>query len=259
MKIKQILKFIFCISIVLIIFGSKSVVAFDTDKEKRIAEQTLQTLFVGEPLWLNTKATPENTKFLSLLTESEQAKGNIILIHGTGLGPDTPFVIGPLRELLSDQGYTTLALQMPVLSDGKVFNDYISEYPEAGRRISAAINYFKNNNKGKVTLLAHSLGSSMMMDWIDNNQLDNINSIISLGFGTNINHSKLTTGKLNTPLLDILGENDFENVITTAKVRKQHVLQTDNKSMQITIEGLDHFYTDNEETVVKIITDWLEN
>ncbi len=163
----------------IIYFSSTFATAFDVDKEQRIAEQTLQTLFVGEPLWLKTKATTKDTSFLSLLTEVEHAKGNIILIHGTGLGPDSPFVIGPLRELLSDEGYTTLALQMPVLGDGQVFSDYKSEYSEARNRISAAIDHFKNNGEENTILLAHSLGSSMMMDWVDNNQLDNIGLLIS--------------------------------------------------------------------------------
>lgn len=259
MKIRLTLKTILSICAVMIYFSSTIVTAFDANKEQRIAEQTLQTLFVGEPLWLNTKTTPENTTFLSLLTEVESTKGNIILIHGTGLGPDTPFVIGPLRELLSDEGYTTLALQMPVLSDGKVFNDYKSEYSEARNRISAAINHFKNNSEEKIILLAHSLGSTMMMDWVDNSQLDDISSFISLGLGTNNMHGKLSKGKLNIPLLDIVGENDYENVLSAAKTRREDVFKTDNKSKQVFVAGLDHFYTDNEEMVVEIITNWLKN
>ena len=41
----------------------------------------------------------------------------LFLYMVTGLGPDTPFVIAPLREFFGELNYTTLSLQMPVLGD----------------------------------------------------------------------------------------------------------------------------------------------
>ncbi|MFT5135654.1 MAG: pimeloyl-ACP methyl ester carboxylesterase [Arenicella sp.] len=255
MKISLTLRYILCA------FGlvAVSANAFDVDKEQRIAQQTLETLFIGEPLWLNTgggSKDDKNKQFLSLLSSVDDAKGSIILIHGTGLGPDTPFVIGPLRELLADNGYTTLALQMPVLAGGNGFNEYSREFPESEKRISAAINYLKDNDEKNIMLLAHSLGSTMMMDWVDQNNVNALSGLISLGLGTSNTKGKIANSILHIPLLDIIGESDYQNVLTAAELRKKNILKTNKHSKQVVIDGLDHFYTDHENKVVDVILDW---
>ena len=88
-----------------ILFTSLVAKSFDADREKRIASQTLQTLFLGEPIWLEQDKSEQS--FLGLLTLSDENNYSILMIHGTGQGPDTPYVIGPMREFLSESGFET--------------------------------------------------------------------------------------------------------------------------------------------------------
>jgi hypothetical protein len=73
----------------LAVLSSSLLNAADREKENRIATQSLQTLFVGEPIWLKRNKVEESSEFLGLLTTSSVAQFSIIMVHGTGQGPDT--------------------------------------------------------------------------------------------------------------------------------------------------------------------------
>ena len=233
--------------------------ASDLAKELRIAEQTIETLFIGEPLWLNTTETAGGDKFLALLDRDAQSDRAIILIHGTGQGPDTPFVIGPLRELLSEQGYTTLSIQMPVLSEGASYPDYLAEFAHSRARISAAIDYLNKNSIEKTVLLGHSMGSAMLMDWIIEHGSGQLEAVITLGLGASnaINNLPLPA-KLNVPLLDLYGEQDYPAVLQGAAKRRAAIKTTHLSSAQVEIPSADHFFSDKEPAVSERLLTWLQ-
>ena len=89
--------------------------ASDTAKEKRWADQIVDTLMEGEAVWLQAG----QTKFLGIYTESatKPAKGAVIVLHGIGAHPDWTDVVHPLRVGLTEHGWTTLSLQMPILAN----------------------------------------------------------------------------------------------------------------------------------------------
>jgi pimeloyl-ACP methyl ester carboxylesterase len=241
----------------------------DVQKEQRIAEQTLQTLFVGEPVWLNAKQ-----KFLALINEDvstensavNAAESAILLIHGSGQGPDTPFVIAPLRELLAEQGYPTLSIQMPVLAEeGAPYKKYVEKFPDARQRITAAIDYLVGQNKKKITIIAHSMGSTMLMDWIAQEEVGKVSAIVTLGLGStlkddvNKSHFDSAFKKINVPFLDAYGENDFESVLKNAPSRVEALKATHPKSQQLAMSGADHFYANAEEMLVQLLVKWLQD
>ena len=242
--------------------------ASDLAKEQRIAEQTIDSLFIGEPLWLST-AEPTSAsqteqvasnKFLALLDADPQSATGIILIHGTGQGPDTPFVIGPLRELLSEKGYTTLSLQMPVLNEGTDYQDYRAEFELSRARISAAIDYLQNNSTNKVVLLGHSMGSSMLMDWVATHGSDRLAAIVVLGLGaTGLTKKSLLPSTIKLPVLDIYGEQDYPAVVQNASKRQSTIRNTDKRSIQVTIPAADHFFNGKEADVAQQILSWLKS
>ena len=85
-----------------------------------------------------------------------------VVIHGTGVHPNWADVIQPLRVGLTEQGWHTLSIQMPVLANEASHDDYTAVFPEAPARIDAAVRYLKKEMGVKrVVLIAHSLGSSM--------------------------------------------------------------------------------------------------
>ncbi len=253
----------------LLLSNSVTASASDADKEQRIAEQTLQTLFVGEPVWLNTK----QKKFLTLInnevvtdnTSVNSAQSAILLIDGSGQGPDTPFLIAPLRELLAESGYPTLSIQMPVLADDAPYKNYESTFPDARQRISAALDYLARQNKKNITIIAHSLGSTMLMDWAAQEGVDGVSSIITLGLGASLkaeydkNHFAAALKKTNIPFLDAFGSNDFEAVLKNAPARVAAVTATHPKSEQRILQDADHFYAGAEEQLVELMVTWLQS
>ena len=90
------------------------------EREKSWADQVVDTVVVGEPLWLNAR----QHKFLALYAPPAQA-GNrgVILIHGRGVHPAWGF-IDTLRSDLTEAGFHTLSLQMPILAADAPFGAY---------------------------------------------------------------------------------------------------------------------------------------
>jgi alpha/beta superfamily hydrolase len=236
--------------------------SFDADKESRIATQTLQTLFVGEPIWL-TSDTKDGRPFLGLVTSEGNKSYTILMIHGTGQGPDTPYVIGPLRELLSETGYGTLSIQMPVLSDDVDYSKYTTEFSEAGKRIQAGIKFLRKTvPNARVVILGHSMGSTMLMDWVGKNGTGNISALIPIGLGSTNQKKSISdvfsSSDINIPILDILGEKDYDSVLWSAPMREKTIKATHKSSTQRTLENADHFFNGHEENVALLIDSWLE-
>jgi len=254
----------FCSWLFLTILLLTSLIAesFDADREQRIASQTLQTLFLGEPIWLEHNKSERS--FLGLVTPTDDTRYVILMIHGTGQGPNTPYVIGPMRELLSDIGYGTLSVQMPVLSDDENYDNYMKEFAESRRRIGEGVKFLRETSpNSKIIILGHSMGSTMLMDWLFNNDSIDVSGFIAIGLGST-NQKKLSSQvfssrDINLPILDILGENDYDSVLWSAPLRKNAILATHKKSAQIVIEKADHFFTSHEETIALSIITWVKN
>jgi broad specificity phosphatase PhoE len=111
-----------------------------------------------------------------------------LLIHGFRQGPDTPFVIAPLRQLFVERGYPTLSIHMPVLLSTASYQDYVTTLPDASDRITAAIEYLtQQQQKNRITIVAHNLGSAMLIDWLAHVEItEAVVSIVTLGLGANL-------------------------------------------------------------------------
>jgi alpha/beta superfamily hydrolase len=246
----------------LIIFAPFITKAADTEKESRISAESVQTLFIGDPIWLKHNDVDEASRFLGLLTTSSVAQVSIIMVHGTGQGPDTPYLIGPLREIFSDKDCNTLSIQMPVLSGEAAYKDYLGEFLEAGDRIQAAITYLLVAHPSTpIVILAHSMGSSMMMNWATKAGVANVHALVALGLGAiNEEHSRsmlFSPYSINVPILDLFGEEDYEAVLWSAPLRKTAIASTNKASRQIKVESADHFFSGKEEATATIIWNWL--
>ncbi|HHS99840.1 MAG TPA: alpha/beta hydrolase, partial [Thiomicrospira sp.] len=105
-----------------------------------------------------TTNTPEEIYYAYL--NGGQSKTAVILCHGKGKYP-TWKVVDPLRkEIHSELGFHTLALQMP---KGDIhWEEYADFFPQAHAKIAKAIEFLKTE-KGVETvyLMGHSMGSRM--------------------------------------------------------------------------------------------------
>jgi len=80
------------IILIILLLLSSNLCASDLAKEKRWADQVVDAIMDGEPVWLNNGTND----FLSIYIEAEENKDRaVILMHGTGVHPDWSQVIQP--------------------------------------------------------------------------------------------------------------------------------------------------------------------
>ncbi len=89
----------------------------------------------GEIIWLNDG----KNEFLSIFTEAEEDQQRAaIIMHGTGIHPDWKQVISPLRIGLTEHGWHTLSIQMPILPNDAEYPEYAPLYDEVAPRLLGA-------------------------------------------------------------------------------------------------------------------------
>ena len=231
----------------------------DVAKEKRWAEQVIDGLLDGDELWLDDGAGHE---FLGILTEGDTDSGRaVILVHGIGVHPNWPDVIYPLREGLLEHDTTTLSIQMPILANEAESSDYVPLFAEVPGRFKAAVKYLNDNGYRQVTLVAHSMGTSMSAYYLTRTRDHGIDSFVSIGMGlgslkpNNIDSLKL----IDVDILDLYGSQDLEPVVANAGPRAAAANSRQGpKYRQIEVEGAGHFFQGQESDLVGHVIEWLD-
>jgi pimeloyl-ACP methyl ester carboxylesterase len=232
--------------------AAASTVAQDYAREARYAQEVVSGLVVGDAV--NIKAA-SGREFLALHTPGAAGKAAVVLVHGVGVHPDFG-VIGLLRAKLSDRGYTTLAIQMPVQSKEAKLDDYFpTVFPDAADRMTKAADWLRAKGHTNVVLLSHSMGAWMANEYLDKAHASTpYKAWIVMG---------LTGGyswgmrRYAMPVLDIYGELDNAPVLGAVGRRKM-ALSGANGSRQVKIEGADHHYTGRENAVAAAIDAFLQ-
>ena len=237
-----------------------SVHASDLQREKRMADEIVDSILDGEPVYLSTG----KNKFLSFYMESDvsKPKGGVIIMHGRGYHPDWKDVAHPLRIGLPELGWHTLSIQMPVLAKDAKYYDYVPLFPESFPRIESAIKFLKEKNINNIVLIAHSCSVHMSMAWLEKTGGKNINAYIGMGMGaTDLKQymsKPFSLDKLNIPVLDIYGSNDYRAVTKAAPARLKMIRATGvSQSDQRIINNADHYFTDRGDDLLKEINNWL--
>ena len=230
----------------------------DKSRESMIYEQSLSEIFDGKHLYIDYKFG----KYSMLEVYNEDHNTAVLFLHGRGLSPNEQNLAYPVRVTLSNL-YNTYSLQLPVLKKQSTYLEYTKIFYDSDERILSALEHiYKKNNK--VIIIAHSCGVHMLMSFIQNkNFTNNISSLVLIGSGAVDKGEKLIYkypyGKIQVPILDLFGENDFNLVLENANERKQLIKETSAKSQQIKIKSSDHYHTDNSERVITFVKKWLSN
>ncbi|MGV6859451.1 MAG: DUF3530 family protein [bacterium] len=235
--------------------SSSLALASDLEKEKRWATQIEDSLFEGTPLYLYDG----ETKFLSIYTPAEDPRPiAAIILHGLGAHPDWPQVIHPLRSQLSERGWSTLSVQLPVLGNEATFSDYLPLLGDATPRLSAAIDFLKGKGYQKVALIAHSLGTDMTGAFLTStqgtNHLASIAGYAAIGAGQGATRY---LGELKLPVLDLYGEDDLPGVVKAAAA-KRTASSHNGGFIQQQVPDADHFFDSHETQLVNSVAHWLE-
>ena len=225
--------------------------AQDYAREKRWADEVVPGLVVGDAVWLETSA---GRKFLAIYAPAAKPKGAVVIVHGIGVHPDHG-VIGVLRAKLTDLGWTTLSIQMPVqAADAKSDAYYPAVFPEAIDRIGRAAAWLAGKGERRIALVSHSMGSWMANEYFDATQASPYVAWACLGLTGGYS---LATWFSPRPILDVYGENDLEASLDAAWRRRLTLASAPEGSRQVMIPAADHFYAGREDELARTIDAWL--
>jgi len=241
-------------------FSATPVAASDLAKEKRWANQIVDSLLTGDAVWLEDG----NSKFLGLYAESSQPKtvGGIIVVHGIGVHPNWPDVILPIRSEMPEHGWATLSIQMPILANDKTSIDYVPLFKEVNGRFNAAVAFLKNKNINNIVIIAHSLGTTMANHYLTDKPDPAMRAYVSISSPSNdealeLNNVKKLTLIKTIPVLDIYGSQDLDSVLHFSAERKSAGQKANPNYKQVMIEGANHFYQSSQQRLLKSIRLWL--
>jgi pimeloyl-ACP methyl ester carboxylesterase len=225
----------------LLLCWQPSLFAADYAREQRWATEIEPALLVGDVTYLEA----QQHKFLSILTPAPNAKGAAIVVHGLGVHPDWG-VIHNLRTGLAESGYTTLALQMPILAATAEAHAYETVLPEAAARLDRATRFLLDQGYQKIAIVSHSMGSRMSNYYLVGGTHPAISAWVSIG----ITGAFRDPAKLKLPILDIYGEDDFKQVLAGAAARAR-VLKHLPGAKQLSVTGADHFFETQVDELLK--------
>jgi pimeloyl-ACP methyl ester carboxylesterase len=214
----------------------------DYEREKRWADEIVPALVIGDPVYLQLES---GRRFLAIHAAAAQSAAAVIVVHGLGVHPDWG-LNNTLRSQLYEQGYTTLAVQMPVLAAGATAQEYSQTFPEAAQRLASAVDFLRGKGYAKIGLVSHSMGARMAEYFIGKAAGHQVDAWVALG----IPGEFVDGTKLGLPVLDLYGERDFPAVLAAAPQRAQ-ALRAARGSGQIQVEGADHFFDGREQELVR--------
>lgn len=233
----------------------------DVDKEKRWADQVIETLFDGEVVWL----TAAQHQFLALEMASDDGSVDkaLIVVHGIGVHPNWEQVVRPVRVEMAASGWNTLSIQMPVLRNEANSMEYEPLFDEVTGRFSAAIDYLRDKGAEKIVIVAHSLGAAMSSWYLSDNDAGDISALVIIGMSADTATTPVDTAlalrRIELPVLDIYGSEDLEPVRKSAAKRASAAYAGGNsRYRQTRMEDADHFFDGHEEQLLKQIGDWLQ-
>jgi pimeloyl-ACP methyl ester carboxylesterase len=234
--------------------------ASDLAKEKRWANQIVDSLISGDAIWLNDGTS----KFLSIYTTAEgNSPRAVIIMHGIGAHPDWQQVVHPLRVGLTDYGWNTLSIQMPILANGVAESKYAPLFPkEVPARINAAIKYLHENGVTQIVLVAHSMGSVMGSYYLSKNNKD-VEGFVGIGMpghpGAGAMDTVHSLEQIHVPVLDLYGSEDLKPVLDSAKARKSAAKIAGNKNYtQEMVKGANHFFDGKDDELITAVSNWLK-
>lgn len=235
----------------------------DFVREKRVVSEIEDTVLDGDVEYLPLKSGKE-VFAIFMQSEADKPKGGVIILHNRGQHANWGDTIKPLRTGLTEKGWHTLSVQMPVLGKQAKYYDYVPILPYSHERIDAALDFYKEKGVLNVVLIAHGCGAHMAMSYVDKYGDDKIKGFVGIGMGATDYKQKLINGfplyKMVSPVLDIYAEQDFSGVRKMADYRDKLIKIAGNKkSAKIIVKGADHYYK-NDESVERLtdeVATWL--
>ena len=238
--------------ILLVAMAALPAAAQDYAREKRWSDEVAPGLVVGDAVWLETSA---GRKFLAIHAKADKPKGALVIVHSIGVHPDHG-VVGVLRTKLTDLGWTTLSIQMPVqAADARSEAYYPKLFPESIDRIRSAASWLAAKEGPRVAIVSHSLGSWMTNAYFDETADSPFRAWACLGLTGGYSWGAYFSAR---PILDVYAENDLAPSVDAAWRRRMTLATGADGSRQAMIAGTDHFYAKKEDELARTLSGWLD-
>jgi len=233
------------------------------EREKNWADQVVDTVVVGDPVWLTNRGHP----FLTLYAPpaAPGSRTAVILLHGRGVHPAWG-LINKLRADIAESGFHTLSLQLPILTADAPLGSYGPTLPEAIERINAGIRFLRDS-KGvqHFLMLGHSSGANTALAYAARSPQAGVLGAVAISASTSPNSSNdllqpaQMLARLRLPVLDIYGGSDLHEVMDYATDRRDAARKAGNHAYrQIRIPDADHFYSDHYDVLRTHVVNWLK-
>lgn len=232
--------------------------AAGSDREQQLAERLSVAVGAGEPVRLRADG-----EFLGLYHAAlgRLPRRAVVVVHNMGGHPDWPEVVAPLRTGLPAGGWSTLSLQMPLLTAQAPADDYGATLDRAARRIDAGVMFLRQKGYSHVVVLGYGFGASQALAYMaDKNDAD---GLVMLGILAReylkpaVDIPALLAG-VEAPILDIYGGRDFPEVVERADRRRQAARESAAEYSRRVVEGADHYFTDRQSRLLELLQEWLQ-
>lgn len=230
----------------------------DEQRELQFSELAKPNLLSGDVVTLRQNGQA----YWAILTKTvaAEAYGTAIILHDRGEFPDREAVVHDLRTTLPKHRWSTFALQMPLREKGASEREYYALFPEAKKRIGAAIGYLRQSGENRIVMIGYGLGALMAAYSLSEDR-KNIAALvtISLAVPESDDEQAQTLAflqKLRLPLLDIYAEYDLPTVVNSAGKRKLAAVgNPDYRHVKIPVAR--HSFRHNDILLSKRIYSWL--
>jgi pimeloyl-ACP methyl ester carboxylesterase len=246
--------------VVFLLAASQLAQASDIAREKRWADQVVDSIIDGDAIPLNDGSN----EFLGIYTEVQaDSQRAAIIMHGTGVHPNWQQVVYPLRVGLPEHGWSTLSIQMPILDAEAEHKAYAPMYAtEVPARINAAIAYLRDKGVKHIVLIGHSQGSIMAAYYL-RKQSDRVAAFVAIGmtcdFGEDPMNASLSLKAISLPVLDMYGSNDLESVLKSRPACVAAAKSAGNKQYtEKMLAGANHFFDAKDKELLDIVAGWLD-
>jgi dienelactone hydrolase len=207
--------------------------------------------------------------FVGIYRESALAatQGGIIIAHDLDQNADSPQVISPLAKKLTEHGWSTLSLQMPVpiLDDA---NNALTQldrlFPglsqQATARIKAGIEHFLSENIENISIVGFGLGAKYAVTMMATPDGENLGNLVAVNLDSRHPPELLQNlEKIEVPVLDVYGSKALKPVINSLKERATAFTNKagNENYRQTEIPGADHRFTGLENALISVIRAWL--
>lgn len=231
--------------------------ASDLEKEQRWRDQVADSILDGEEVDISV----DGRNVFGIYTEAADESANgMIVVHGTGIHPNWDQVVQPVRVSMTEHGWNTLSIQMPILHNEAEYKDYVPLYPEVPPRLKAAEQFLLDRGMDKIVIVAHSQGATMSSYYLSRHPESKVSEFVAIGMGATQKDSHLNSAlalkKINIPVLDLYGSADLPGVMDTVENRKQGAAQNPDYT-QKEITGANHFFDGMNDELIAAIQGWL--